>query len=164
MLAQMYSAGEEATASSAEGIADVEAKFSDRVGSEHADAAGFHLVNVVVHAATCASTTWLFRGVFAGEVCTADAACRNRLQRGDSLRAALFHVFRPVDGNDCADRIVLLADCCTRGRNTTVPSLLPTGQRGTVLQAVSFDVVALQYLCCSSLRIFTAPLQQLKAT
>ncbi|CAM9863325.1 unnamed protein product, partial [Pylaiella littoralis] len=38
-----------------------------RAGPEHADAAGFHLVNVVVHAATCSASVWLFRAVFAGE-------------------------------------------------------------------------------------------------
>lgn len=38
-----------------------------RAGPEHADAAGFHLVNVVVHAATCSASVWLFRAVFAGK-------------------------------------------------------------------------------------------------
>lgn len=36
-------------------------------GPELSDATGFHLVNVFVHAATCSSTVWLFRAVFAGE-------------------------------------------------------------------------------------------------
>lgn len=36
-------------------------------GPELADAIGFHLVNVFVHAATCSSSVWLFRAVFAGE-------------------------------------------------------------------------------------------------
>ena len=36
-------------------------------GLQYTDAPGFHLFNVLVHAATCASSTWLFRRVFAGE-------------------------------------------------------------------------------------------------
>lgn len=34
---------------------------------KHADAAGFHLFNVLVHAATCSSSVWVFRAVFPGE-------------------------------------------------------------------------------------------------
>lgn len=36
-------------------------------GPEHADAAGFHLMNIVVHATTCSASLWLFRAVFAGK-------------------------------------------------------------------------------------------------
>lgn len=37
-------------------------------GPELADATGFHLANVFIHAATCSSSIWLFRAVFAGEI------------------------------------------------------------------------------------------------
>lgn len=37
-------------------------------GPELADATGFHLVNVLLHAATSSSSVWLFRAVFAGEI------------------------------------------------------------------------------------------------
>eukprot|EP00903_Cladosiphon_okamuranus_P011712 g11015.t1 len=43
-------------------------------GPELADATGFHLVNVFVHATTCSSSLWLFRAVFAGEELPAVAA------------------------------------------------------------------------------------------
>ena len=36
-------------------------------GPKHADATGFHLFNVVVHATTCSSSVWIFRAVFPGE-------------------------------------------------------------------------------------------------
>lgn len=38
-----------------------------RTGPKHADATGFHLFNVVVHAATCSSSVWMFRTIFPGE-------------------------------------------------------------------------------------------------
>lgn len=41
--------------------------FTRGTGPEHADAAGFHLMNIVVHAATCSASVWLFRAVFAGK-------------------------------------------------------------------------------------------------
>lgn len=41
--------------------------FSRGAGPEHADAAGFHLMNIVVHATTCSASVWLFRAVFAGK-------------------------------------------------------------------------------------------------
>lgn len=37
-----------------------------RVAPTDADAAGFHLVNVFVHALTCGWSVFLFRGVFSG--------------------------------------------------------------------------------------------------
>lgn len=36
-------------------------------GPQHGDAAGFHLMNIVVHATTCSASMWLFRAVFAGK-------------------------------------------------------------------------------------------------
>eukprot|EP00752_Nemacystus_decipiens_P011698 g10381.t1 len=36
-------------------------------GPRHADATGFHLFNVIVHAATCSSSVWVFRAVFPGQ-------------------------------------------------------------------------------------------------
>ncbi len=35
-------------------------------GPEYIDATGYHLVNVLVHAATCSCSLWVFRAVFAG--------------------------------------------------------------------------------------------------
>lgn len=37
-------------------------------GPKHADATGFHLFNVVVHAASCSSSLWIFRAVFPGKL------------------------------------------------------------------------------------------------
>lgn len=36
-------------------------------GPRHADATGFHLFNVIVHAATCSCSVWIFRAVFPGK-------------------------------------------------------------------------------------------------
>ncbi|CAM9089999.1 unnamed protein product, partial [Scytosiphon promiscuus] len=36
-------------------------------GPERADATGFHLFDVLVHAASCSSSVWLFRAIFAGK-------------------------------------------------------------------------------------------------
>ncbi|CAM9432105.1 unnamed protein product, partial [Hapterophycus canaliculatus] len=43
------------------------AHFARGTGPEHADAVGFHLFNVIVHAAACSSSVWLFRAIFAGK-------------------------------------------------------------------------------------------------
>ncbi|CAN0340036.1 unnamed protein product, partial [Ectocarpus sp. 12 AP-2014] len=42
--------------------------FARGAGPEHTDAAGFHLFNVIVHAATCSSSVWLFRTIFEGKI------------------------------------------------------------------------------------------------
>lgn len=45
----------------------IKAEIFRGAGPKYTDAPGFHLFNVVVHAAACASSTWLFRCVFAGK-------------------------------------------------------------------------------------------------
>lgn len=68
MLAQALSAERSVSDGSTEENVDLIAAGLFRgAGPKHSDAPGFHLFNVIVHAATCASSTWLFRCVFAGE-------------------------------------------------------------------------------------------------
>lgn len=68
MLAQSFSAERSASDGSPEENVDLIAadKFRE-AGPKYTDAPGFHLFNVIVHAATCSSSIWLFRRVFAGE-------------------------------------------------------------------------------------------------
>lgn len=68
MLAQTFSAERTASDGTPEENTDGSAEELLRgAGPKYTDAPGFHLFNVVVHAATCASSTWLFRCVFAGK-------------------------------------------------------------------------------------------------
>lgn len=68
MLAQALSAKKSVSDGSPGENADLIAEELFRgAGPNFTDAPGFHLFNIVVHAATCASSTWLFRCVFVGE-------------------------------------------------------------------------------------------------
>lgn len=68
MLAQALSAGRSASDGNPEENVDLMAAEIFRgAGPQYTDAPGFHLFNVILHGATCASSTWLFRLIFAGE-------------------------------------------------------------------------------------------------
>jgi len=50
-------------------------------GPEYIDATGYHVVNVLVHAATCSCSLWLFRALFAGKSEDMADLHRSRLKR-----------------------------------------------------------------------------------
>lgn len=68
VLAQTLSAERSVSDGSPEENVDlIAAELFRGAGPKYTDAPGFHLFNVIVHAATCSSSVWLFRRVFAGK-------------------------------------------------------------------------------------------------
>lgn len=65
---QKQATGDSATPAATEDFSTTKV-VARSTGPRHADAPGFHLFNVVVHAMTCSCTVWIFRAVFQGE-CT----------------------------------------------------------------------------------------------